>query len=488
MELAKLCEGTLIRGNPDGPVSRISTDTRALGQGDCFIALQGPRFDGHEFLSDAACRGASAAVVSNPTHAMNSPSVLALLQVRDTLTALHTLAVNYRRLMPPATRVIGITGSCGKTTTKEMLAAVLSQRFNVHKTEGNKNNHIGLPLNLLRLEPNHDFGVFELGTNHPGEIRALAELAQPDIGVITNIGLAHVEFLGDEAGVMREKAALIEALPRNGDGLAVLNADSPWCHDLRARTNATVVTVGIENFADVRASDIKINGDVKFRLNIAKKREDTIVRLRTLGRHQIYNALQAAAVGYMQGLDLDEIRNGLESVTLPGMRMEQIVRDGVRYVNDCYNANVPSTQAALRMLRETPCTGRRIAVLGDMLELGAHSASAHREIGVQAAECDFALLITVGTESLATAESAVAAGMESHKVLSVSDATEAALALRSLVREGDLVLVKGSRRIGLEKILAQSGSETTGTGAHDEGRPREVDRTQLNTSGTIVKC
>ena len=174
-----------------------------------------------------------------------------------------------------------------------------------------------MPLNLLRLDPAHDYGVFELGTNHPGEIAALAGMVRPDIGVITNIGLGHVEFFGDEAGVAREKGALFEVLPRNGDGLAVLNADDKWCHELRARTNATVVTVGIDNFADIRASEIKINGDVKFRLNIAKKREDVIVRLKTLGRHQIYNALQAAAVGYFAGMDLDEIRVGLENAEFP---------------------------------------------------------------------------------------------------------------------------------------------------------------------------
>ncbi len=274
VDLAVLCEATLLRGDPDQVVQHISIDTRALGRDDCFIALRGPRFDGHAFISDAASRGASAAVVSNPTRAMNSPSALALLQVQDTLTALHKLATNYRRLMPPTTRVIAISGASGKTTTKEMIASVLSQRFNVVKTIANHNNHIGTPLSLLSLDQSHDFGVFELGSNHPGEMRVLAELTHPDIGVITNIGLAHVEFLGDEAGVAREEGTPLEYLPRNGDGLAVLNADDKWCQELRARTRATVITVGIDNFADIRASDIKINGDVKFRLNIAKKRED----------------------------------------------------------------------------------------------------------------------------------------------------------------------------------------------------------------------
>ncbi len=228
-QLAELCDARLIRGEPDRVVERISIDSRALAQGDCFVALQGPHFDGHEFISDVARLGASAAVVSNPTRAMNSPSALSLLQVQDTLTALHKLATNYRRLMPPTTRLVAVTGSSGKTTTKELIAAVLGERFSVVESSGNNNNHIGVPLNLLRLDPAHDFGVFELGTNHPGEIPFLTDIVKPDIGVITNIGLGHVEFFGDEAGVAKEKGSLLEALPRNGDGLAVLNADDKWC-------------------------------------------------------------------------------------------------------------------------------------------------------------------------------------------------------------------------------------------------------------------
>jgi UDP-N-acetylmuramoyl-tripeptide--D-alanyl-D-alanine ligase len=373
--------------------------------------------------------------------------------VQDTLTALHKLATNYRRLMPPTTRVIAISGASGKTTTKEMIASVLGQRFNIVKTPANHNNHIGTPLSLLALDPCHDFGVFELGSNHPGEMRVLAELVRPDIGVVTNIGLAHVEYLGDEAGVAQEEGTPLEYLPRNGDGLAVINADDKWSTELRARTRATVVTVGIEKFADIRASEIKINGDVKFRLNIAKKREDVVVRLRTLGRHQIYNALQAAAIGYMQGMDLDEIREGLESVEYPPMRMQVEERAGIRFVNDCYNANVPSMQAALEMMRETPCFGRKVAVLGDMLELGEHTRNAHLDIGAMAANSGLGMLVTVGQSARWIAEAAVQTGMEMHRVLPLGSTSEAAESLRSLVKEGDLVLLKGSRRLQLEKIL-----------------------------------
>jgi UDP-N-acetylmuramoyl-tripeptide--D-alanyl-D-alanine ligase len=452
-QLATLCGAKLLRGDPNWVVRHISADTRALRRGDCFIALRGPRFDGHQFVSDAASRGASAAVVSNPTCATNSPSALALLQVQDTLTALHKLATNYRRLMPPTMRVIAVSGACGKTTTKEMIAAVLSQRFNVVKTPANNNNHIGVPLSVLALDQSDDFGVFELGSNHCGEMQSLAELVQPDVCVVTNIGLSHVEFLKDDAGVAQEEGMPLQFLPRDGDSYAVLNADDKWCGALRSRTGATVISVGMDNFADIRASDVKMNGDVKFRLNVAKKREDVIVRLKTLGRHQIYNALQAAAVGYMQGMELDEIREGLESVEYPKMRMEQRTINGVQFVNDCYNANVPSMRAALEMIHETPNVGRKLAVLGDMLELGEHTQRAHLDIGAIAANTGLAYLITVGQAAKWIAAAAIQSGMEPHRVLPVNSASDAAESLRSFVREGDMVLLKGSRGLTLEKIL-----------------------------------
>ncbi|MDW8343676.1 MAG: UDP-N-acetylmuramoyl-tripeptide--D-alanyl-D-alanine ligase [Verrucomicrobiae bacterium] len=455
MKLEQICDwtgGRLVRGDPSMDVTEICTDTRRLRPQSCFVALRGPRFDGHQFVADAARLGAGAAVVSDPTCAMNSPSALALLQVQDTLTALHKLAANYRRLLSPTTRLIAVSGACGKTTTKEMIAAVLGERFHVFKTPANQNNHIGVPLSLLSMETSHEFGVLELGSNHPGEMRVLAEMVRPEMAVVTNIGLAHVEFLGDEAGVAREEGTPLEYLPRNGDGLAVLNADDAWCGELRARTRATVVTVGIERFADIRACDIVINGDVKFRLHIAKKREDVVVRLRTVGRHQIYNALQAAAVGYFCGLDLDEIREGLENVEFPKQRMEVVERNGVRFLNDCYNANLPSMEAAVRALGEYPWSGRKIAVLGDMLELGAWTEWAHRRVGELVAGSAVTLLVTVGSLAREIAAAAVKAGMEAHRVFEAPDTATATELVGSLVREGDLVLVKGSRKLELERL------------------------------------
>jgi UDP-N-acetylmuramoyl-tripeptide--D-alanyl-D-alanine ligase len=225
-----------------------------------------------------------------------------------------------------------------------------------------------------------------------------------------------------------------------------------------------VVTTGIENFADIRASNIKIESDtsvgagIKFRLNIAKKREDVIVRLRTLGRHQVYNALQAAAVGHVIGMDLDQIRLGLEGVEFPKMRMEQITVGRIRFINDCYNANLPSMRAALEMMRETPSAGRKIAVLGDIRELGAWAKPAHAEVGRLAARCGLAFLVTVGATARWIAEEAVAEGMEGHRVLAVANAAEAAETLRSLTREDDFVLIKGSRKLELEKILEAYGA------------------------------
>jgi murE/murF fusion protein len=454
-ELARLSGAILVRGDPDTPVERLHTDTRTLRRGDCFVALTGPNFDGHNFLNDAARLGATAAVVSHPTRAINSPSALALLQAPDTLTALHKLATNYRRLLPPTTRVVAVTGSSGKTTTKEMIAAVLGEKFAVHKTAGNHNNHIGVPLDLLQLNAAHEFGVFEIGTNHPGEIATLAEMVRPEIGVITNVGLAHVEFLGDEAGVAREKGALLDVLPRNGDGLAVLNADDQWCDELRHRCRSTVITIGIEKHAEIRADEIKINGDLKFRLHVTRRRDDVVVRLKTLGRHQIYNALQAAAVGYYLGMDLDEIRLGLESAELPAMRMQPVEVNGIRYVNDCYNANLISMRAALQMMQDTPVAGRKIAVLGDMLELGPWALQAHEEIGRLAADCGLAYLVTVGQSAEWIAGAAIGAGMDRSRVFAVANAAQAAATLRSVVGTGDFVLLKASRGMKLEKLLEE---------------------------------
>jgi len=453
-QVAAFCEAKLLRGDPNRPVARISTDTRSLKRDDCFIALRGARYDGNQFQNEAAERGASAAVVSQPTQcAIHSPGV-ALLQVPDTLTALHKLATNYRRLMPPTTRVIAVSGASGKTTTKEMIAAVLGQRFRVVKTPANDNNQIGVPKTVIALaEEGADYGVIELGSNHPGEMRVLAEIVQPNICVVTNIGPAHVEFFGDEAGVAKEEGTPLEFLACDGHSYAVLNADDPWFNELRARTRATIVSVGIEQFADIRASEIRMNGDVRFRLNVATKREDVIVRLRTLGRHQVYNALQAAAVGYMQGMDLDEIREGLESVVYPKMRMEIVTLDGIRFINDSYNANPSSMRAALQTLRDVRCEGRRIAVLGEMLELGAHTQRAHLDIGAVAANCGLWALVTVGQAARWIAEAAVEAGMAVGRVIPVFHVAEALEALRRLAAPGDTVLLKASRRVVLEKIL-----------------------------------
>jgi UDP-N-acetylmuramoyl-tripeptide--D-alanyl-D-alanine ligase len=457
-ELAHLCEATVLRGDPQHAVGHIRTDTRALTRGDCFIALRGDRFDGHEFVNQAIEQGASAAVVSNPTCANSPiPDQFGVLQVQDTLTAMHKLATNYRRLMLPATRLVTISGANGKTTTKEMVAAVLAQQFRVVKTRANDNNHIGVPQTVLAIQPEDQFGVIELGSNHPGEMKLLAEVVQPDVCLVTNIGLAHVEFLGDEAGVAREEGLPLEFLPRDGDSYAVLNADDRWFPELRARTRATVLSVGIDNFADIRASNIVLNGDIKFRLNIAKRRDDVVIRLKTLGRHQIYNALQAAAVGYMQGMELDDIREGLENVEYPKLRMELKVVSGIRFINDCYNANPASMRAALQTLRETPCAGRRIAVLGDMLELGAHTRQAHLDLGAMAANSGLELLVTVGQAAKWMAEAAMDAGMDTCRIVPVLSAREAAEALYSVVRAGDTVLLKGSRRVGLEKVLALFG-------------------------------
>jgi UDP-N-acetylmuramoyl-tripeptide--D-alanyl-D-alanine ligase len=454
-DVMEFCNARLVQGDPEQKITGVSIDTRTLQRGEMFVALRGARFDGHEFVREAACLGASAAVVSDPTHATSSPSALSLLQVQDTLTALQLLGANHRQRSAANIRVVAITGSSGKTTTKEMIAAVLGAKFEVAKTNGNLNNHIGVPLTLLGLNGHHQFAVVEMGMNHPGELHPLMEMARPEIGVITNVGMAHIENFHSESAIAAEKSTVVTELPATG--CAILNADNKWTTLIRARTRATVVTVGIENFADFRASDIRFGDGMTFRLTVARKRDSVLCRIPVLGRHQVYNALQAAAVGWAVGMDLEEISAGLASMNPPKMRLEMKMANGVRFLNDAYNANLPSALAAMEVLAELPAEGRKMVVLGDMLELGSYSEEAHRCVGEAVAKANAAVLVTVGEQAAWAAGAAQKAGMDLHRIFHCKSSGMAADVIGSMVREGDCVLLKGSRAVHLEDILHKFG-------------------------------
>src|ERR1700761_7958179 len=364
-EVARYSGGRVLKGDPGLSVDRLHTDTRPLHEGDCFVALRGDRFDGHTFVSQVRNRGAVAALVSErPTNIADLPDDLALVEVPDTLEGLQRFAAEYRRSL--TARVVGITGSSGKTSTKELVAAVLRVRFKTKATEGNLNNHIGVPLTLIRLDEDDQYGVVEMGMNHPGEIAPLAHMAAPEIGVISSIGPAHIEFFEDQAGIAAEKAELIAALPE--DGLAVLNSDDEWSRQIAHRTRARVAWVGSGPDSTWRAECRRVASDhLSFLLR--HNGSSARVRLPVVNRVMVSNALLAAAVGRECGLTMDEIARGLEAGKLPGARMQVVKTHGAWIINDAYNANPDSMKAALIALREFRGANRRIAVLGSMGEL-----------------------------------------------------------------------------------------------------------------------
>jgi UDP-N-acetylmuramoyl-tripeptide--D-alanyl-D-alanine ligase len=448
-EVARFSGGRLIKGDPSLPVDRLHTDTRTLLAGDCFVALRGDRFDGHAFVAQVKNRGAVAALVSHRPVSSDLPDDLGLVEVPDTLEALQRFAATYRQLL--SVRTIGVTGSSGKTSTKELIASVLRTRFKTKATEGNLNNHIGVPLTLIALDEDDEYGVVEMGMNHPGELAPLVKMTAPEIGVISSIGPAHIEFFADQAAIAAEKAELIAALPP--EGLAVLNAGDEWSRRIAGRARARVAWVGDGADSTWRAEDLQIAPEgLSFclRHNGGAPR----VRLPVVNRVMVANALLAAAVGRECGLTLDEIARGLEAVRLPGARMQVVKARGAWILNDAYNANPDSMKAALAALGEFPGASRHLAVLGSMGELGLHATGLHREIGEFAARRDLAFLIAVGPHAEAYVKGAMAAGLGHNQIVAALDAQEATVALLPLLREGDAVLVKGSRFMGLDRLVA----------------------------------
>lgn len=432
-------QGT-ITGNSRATVTGVATDTRQLSPGDAFFALVARR-DGHEFVADAFRAGASVAVVSTP---VDLPPGKTAVVVGDTLEALGKFAAWYRRRMPAT--VIGITGSNGKTTTKEMLACLLAAAAPTVKSPESFNNAIGVPRTLFRLEPDDRYAVVEMGTSSPGEIAHLALIARPRIGVITNVAPTHLEGLGNIKGVAIEKGRLIEAVPPGGT--AVVNADNHWCREIAGRSPARVITFGIEEDADVRATDI--------RTAAAHTRFEAAGRqfvLPAIGRHNVYNALAAITVALELGLDLDLIQDRLSSFKLPPMRMQRIEIGDVTVFNDAYNANFESMLAALREYARLPVPGRRVVVCGDMLELGDQSQAIHWEVGKRVAAADFDLLVAVGNEAQTLAMGAAANGMPHEQVLLSPNTEKAGQLLPRVVGETDTVLLKASRGMKFESLV-----------------------------------
>jgi len=422
----------------------VSTDTRQLVQGDLFIALTGPSFDGASFLEVAQRKGACAIITQRVPEGF-TPRVPTIV-VPDTLVALGRLAATSVAAIKAC--VIGIGGSNGKTTTRELTFAILNRRFATLQNHANENNLVGVPLTLLRASERHDFAVVELGTNQTGEIGRLAEIAKPRCAVLTSIAEEHLEGLGDLEGVINEEAALLAALPR--DGIAVVNFDDVRCVRASAKAACRVVSFGTDERCEIRASNIRMDREgTHFTLN-----ERHSFHLPLLGVHNVHNALAAIAVGWVSGVAIHDMQAALRDVEAAPHRLEYRQFGGVGVIDDSYNANPASMCAALSTLAAMPCVGQRVAVLGDMLELGTHTERLHREVGAFATTHAPDLVLTVGPNAGLIAEA-----LEEHfeltgrgSVWRCADAGEAAAELMRELREGDLVLLKGSHGMRLDRI------------------------------------
>jgi len=450
-QVAADAAGTLVQGDPGALVHGVSTDSRTVEAGRLFIPLVGERFDGHSFIGEALARGARATLASTgKTWPDEVPPECGVIVVDDTLAALQRLASAQRRRLKA--QVAAVTGSVGKTTTKDMLAAVGRTRARVVATKGNFNNEIGLPLTLLDADASTDLLVVEMGMRGPGEIRALAGLARPHVGVVTNVSAVHLERLGTLENIALAKRELIEALPPGG--VAVLNGDDPSVRAMAHQAPGDVLFFGLAADNDVWATDVQGLGEHGSRFVLHYQGRSTAVELPVPGRHHVMNALAAAAAAFALGFDVDDAARGLAAADRRRAAMRTEVwttPDGVRVINDAYNAGPASMAAALELLSEMHGE-RRVAVVGDMLELGALARQAHARVGRAVAGLGIDLLIAVGQWASVVAAEAVSAGMQAERTSVCRDGADAARLAARLVRPGDTVLIKASRGLRLEQV------------------------------------
>jgi UDP-N-acetylmuramoyl-tripeptide--D-alanyl-D-alanine ligase len=442
--VSEACRGELT-GDPEFLVQRICTDSRLVQPGDLFVALKGDQFDAHDFLNDVAAKGAALLIQAQKPAPSEASQVI---RVTDTRQALGQLAARYRQDF--SIPLIAIAGSNGKTTTKEIVAAVLRRKFNVFCNDASFNNDIGVPLTLLKLSKEHQFGILEAGTNHPGELQPLLRMIAPQWGIITSIGREHLEFFGDLAGVAHEEGTLAEVLPSNGK--LFMNGDHEWVAPIAARSAAPVVKAGFGGQNAWRSTRVRMDSKgIYFTVNGPRPEYEGEYRLALLGQHQAGNALFAIALASELGLPKSEIQLAFQDIKPPKMRLQIRELQDVRILEDVYNSNLDSALAALMTLRDLPCKGRRIAVLGDMAELGPHSQAAHEELGRRAAESGVGQLFAAGKWASAIAAGAKAAGLS--RVLEIAEVGTAAAAVKSFLKSGDLVLIKASRSARFERII-----------------------------------
>ena len=454
-ETAEVLGGCILWGSGEISFSGVSTDTRSISPGDLFIPLAGENYDAHDFIGEALEKGAAGVLTSRDLTPEQIPGKPAcIIKVGNTLTALQQLAAyNRRQFRLP---VVGITGSNGKTTTKDMIAAVLSQKFKTLKTQGNLNNQIGLPLTILKLDETYQAMVVEMGMSSLGEIHRLAATAKPDIGVITTIGESHLEMLGSMENIAQAKGELLDHL--SPQGLAVLNGDDPRIRKIRNRFPGRAVFYGLGDANHIQAKEVVPTAEgMIFKAGLhfpGRESTEILIHLPVMGRHNVLNSLAAIAVGWELGLPAEAIKKGLEGLVLTGMRLEIIESQGLKIINDAYNASPASMKAALKTLKDISGKRRTIAVLGNMFELGQREREGHMEVGQAAAELGIDCMVTVGQLAGLAAAEAEKAGMKAGAIFKCTDTPEAVDRLKALVGEGDVILVKGSRGMRMEEIIS----------------------------------
>jgi len=445
-EIVEATNGKLISGSLETIFKGLSTDSRKINEGDIFIPIVGSNFDGHDFI-DAALKEGALGTVTDRDIAVSGDK--AVIKVENTTKALGDIAAYYRRKF--RIPFVGITGSVGKTSTKDMISSVLEQEFNVLKTEGNFNNEIGLPLTLLELESCHEVGVIEMGMSNFGEIRRLSLITRPDIAVITNIGMSHIEKLGSRQNILKAKMEIFEGL--NKDGLVVLNGDDNLLYGLKGLLPFRTVFYGMDEGLDYTAYNVETAGEKGTRFKITIGNEEYEFFVPVPGVHNIYNALAAIAVGVELKVPVNKIIKGIGAFVPGKMRLNIISNNDMKIINDAYNASPHSMKAAIDVLKEIAGASRAIAVLGDMLEMGEWASDAHAEVGEYAFYSGIDYIITVGENAKNIASGSMKAGMQPERIFSFDNNKESIAFLKGFVKPGDTILVKGSRGMKMEEIV-----------------------------------